>query len=301
MEQLYERQAGDRLPWMVVLYPASAGNAKPCWSGRLSKEAVQALVLSPVRQELARRILKGETAVWVLVESGDKDQDAAAEKALLDHCQQASGLLRLPEQLDFGEAGASPQGSQSKIPLRISFSVLRVSRSDAEEQVLVSTLLGTESDLHKYAEQPIAFPVYGRGRALYALVGKGLNEENILGACRFITGECSCLAKQQNPGTDILIAMDWDTFIQGRNVVDKVLPPLSGPGDLISATAAKDNESQTPEGSVSAVPTQAALPEEPLPAPQPPAASRLLRNVFLALLGLMAILAGATLLFSRRK
>ena len=38
-------------------------------------------------------------------------------------------------------------------------------------------LMQSESDLEEL-DQPIAFPVIGRGRVLYALVGKGIYKEN---------------------------------------------------------------------------------------------------------------------------
>ena len=44
--------------------------------------------------------------------------------------------------------------------------------------VLLQMLLNTEDDL-KTMKEPMAIPVFGRGRALYALVGKGINEETI--------------------------------------------------------------------------------------------------------------------------
>ena len=55
------------------------------------------------------------------------------------------------------------------------FSSVFVDRMDPEEEILARILLGTEQDLWNY-DVPIAFPVFGRGRILYALVG-GRNQQ----------------------------------------------------------------------------------------------------------------------------
>ena len=54
--------------------------------------------------------------------------------------------------------------------LKVAFSLQRVSRVDPGETLLAHCLLGTEDDLEDTRE-PMAFPVFGRGRALLALVG----------------------------------------------------------------------------------------------------------------------------------
>ena len=44
-----------------------------------------------------------------------------------------------------------------------------------------------------------------RGVVLHALVGRGITPENIEDAHTFITGACSCVVKEQNPGFDLLL------------------------------------------------------------------------------------------------
>ena len=86
------------LPHMVVLYPAMARIPEPVWSGKLSVEAAQRLVESPVRKQIAERILKGESAVWVLLEIGDKAKDDAAAKLLTTQFEKVKEELQIPEQ-----------------------------------------------------------------------------------------------------------------------------------------------------------------------------------------------------------
>jgi hypothetical protein len=93
--------------------------------------------------------------------------------------------------------------------LEPTFSLLRLPRSDPAEQVLVRTLLRSEPDLEGYTDQPIAFPVFGRGRVLCALVGPGINAETVEEVCAFLVGPCSCLVKADNPGFDLVMRADW--------------------------------------------------------------------------------------------
>ena len=81
--------------------------------------------------------------------------------------------------------------------------MVKLSRTDPAEEIFVKMLLGTESDLASY-HTPLAFPVFGRGRALYALVGKGIKRKLIKSTCNTIIGWCSCTIKEDNPGTDLL-------------------------------------------------------------------------------------------------
>ena len=88
-------------------------------------------------------------------------------------------------------------------------------------------LLASEADL-KDLDEPMVFPVYGRGRFMPPMVGKGITDENITHDAEFLTGPCSCQIKRQNPGTDLLAAVNWESLIQPQINVDRELPPLIG-------------------------------------------------------------------------
>ena len=194
LEQLYRGQSGKELPWMVVMYPQTSANGSVVWSGPLSESAVQAILDSPARRKIAERILEGETAVWVLVESGEEAKDDAAAQVL------QTQLARLEKTLVVSGVSAAESASQDDVsmeagadgPERPSFSLVRVSRGERSERVFVKMLMGSEGDLKAYTKEPIAFAVFGRGRALYALVGKGINKDNIEEACAFLCGPCAC-------------------------------------------------------------------------------------------------------------
>jgi hypothetical protein len=217
-----------RAPWMLVRYPASAkGTAGTMWSGPLTPASARSLLDSPLRRELGRRLTEGASAVWVLIESGDKAADDAAFKLLETQLKQLEKTLELPK---------LTKGPRDKLlfedgpELRIAFSILRVARTDAQEAITVRMLLNMEDDLPQRRE-PIVFPIFGRGLALYALVGKGINTHNIASAAEFIVGACKCEAKNQNPGVDMLLFEDWVGGLKGELTraklygLEDILPP----------------------------------------------------------------------------
>ncbi|MBR89757.1 MAG: hypothetical protein CMO66_00575 [Verrucomicrobiales bacterium] len=212
-------------PWMMVFYPKTVGNPNPVWSGRLNEANANLVVDSPKRRELSRRLLKGESTVWLFLESGDTAKDAAALSVLNARIAALEKTLKLPEikQEDIAAGLLNIEASQ----LKLKFSALRVSRRDAAESVFVKMLLTSESDL-KDLKEPMVFPVYGRGRFMPALIGKGINDENLTEAAKFLTGPCSCQIKRQNPGTDLLAAVNWESLIQPQINIDRELPPLTG-------------------------------------------------------------------------
>jgi len=70
-------------------------------------------------------------------------------------------------------------------------------------------LLNVEDDL-KSIQEPMLFGVFGRFKALEPLLGKGISEENIRLMINYLTAECSCLIKDDLPGTDILFSGSWE-------------------------------------------------------------------------------------------
>lgn len=213
----------------------SAGSV--IWGAPFDANALRKVLESPVRRELGKRILEGDSAVWLLLESGDTKADDAAAKMIEDMLEEAEKQLQLPD--------IAPQDMRylsvgEGVPeLKLQFSMMRLSRDDAEEEFLLETLLHSEGDLKDF-DQPIVFPIYGRGRALYALVGPGINEDNIAEACMFLTGACSCEVKDLNPGTDLLMSVNWDALMGGRLALNEALPELTGFAGFgaIEATAA---------------------------------------------------------------
>jgi len=202
---LLGEQVPEKLPALALWYPGLKGRTAPFWVGEFTPATISQLTESPKRKELAKRLTEGQSAVWLLVESGNAARDQAALQLLNQELETAAKQLK--EMLPAIAEEAETPG------LSFEFSVLPVSRSDPNEQFLLAMLLHSEPDLANYAGEPILFPVFGRGRALYALVAEGINADNIREAVGFLTGPCGCEVKMLNPGVDLLMAVNWDAAV----------------------------------------------------------------------------------------
>lgn len=236
---------------LSVSYPVMVRGfeVKPIWTGPLTMETAKGLVDSPVRREIVQRLLSGESATWVLVESGNAELDDTAADLMTAALEKGENVLKIPDGvMTREEAEAVPNFAainsddvlQSEVPLKIDFSILRLSRDDPAEAMFLPMLLNIEDDLGDYAKEPMVFPVFGRGRLLEPLIGRGINENNALDYAAYICGACSCEVKDQNPGQDLLVAADWDSALAGSEIViEKILPPLEGTGILAAAAEAE--------------------------------------------------------------
>ena len=230
---LLEKQKETELPRILLMPPPFTGSAAPLWSGTLedktSLAGFNAQVDSPVRRETVKRLLAGDSAVWICLESGNKEADDKAFKLLDAQLAKLGKELKLPEQTPEDLEDPDSQVRFEKLPVHIAFSTIRVSRDSSQEKSLIEQLMRTEDDLLEESGKPMVFPVFGRGRALWAYIGAGITEENIAEAAQFLIGPCSCQIKRQNPGSDLLLTADWEGSLEGLiETKDVELPPLSG-------------------------------------------------------------------------
>jgi hypothetical protein len=219
MRQLWEKQETRRpLPWLVLRYPGSGDKTASAWAGQLTEDNVEALLTSPARQRLVRRLVRGD-AVWLLLDGEDAAANDKAEALLRRELRRLERQIELPEQ--------SKDGPQMRLalPLRVSFAVLRLSRSDRAEQPFVRLLTNADDGLAA-VRGPVALPVFGRGRVLCALHGKQLAAAEVERAARYLCGECSCQTKELNPGVDLLLAADWEQLLEAASA-EPVPPPTT--------------------------------------------------------------------------
>ena len=226
--KLWEEQNTKTLPWMLVLSPPKFGPPLKVLAGELTAANAALVLSSPKRTEITKRILKGDSVVWAFIESGDKAKDAAAIELLETELARLQKELKLPE-IDPNDIQPGQLDDVTE-SLKIRFSLVRLTRDDAAEKAFLDMLLNTEPDLRdaEFAGQPMAIPIFGRGRALYALIGKGIAQETIEDACVFLTGACQCTVKRQNPGVDLLTDVEWEALVDPTIKVDQSTPTLTG-------------------------------------------------------------------------
>jgi hypothetical protein len=220
-------------PWMVLLYPRSLPDEPPAYSGPLDGQVLRELLDSPARQQVADLLLRGESIVWLLVESDDAQRNAAAAQLIQDTLARLQREIKLPEltadDARYLTAEALPE-------LRLSLAMHRIRRGDDAERYFVH-LLDHWDPGSASPDEPTVFAVFGRGRVLGPLPYAQLTAENIEQACRYLCGACSCEIKNDNPGWDLLMAVDWEQRLAGRYTLAQAMPALTTPGGLADRRA----------------------------------------------------------------
>jgi len=141
------------------------------------------LSFSPLREKIAGQLMAGKLCIMLYLKTGDDQKDN-------------SGLQILKKTIS-----SSPFGEI--------ITIIELSRNDINEKHFVSMLLNVEDDLSAIKE-PMLFGIFGRFKALEPLIAKGITEENINLMISFLTSDCSCLIKDDLPGTDILFTNNWE-------------------------------------------------------------------------------------------
>lgn len=236
-------QEGDSLPLVAVYAPRARRDAGPLWSAPLTAGAIEALTDSPIRREIARRILNGETAVFVYVSGGDRSRNRAVMDTLRGNLSELEKKLQLPEPV-YDVSYFEPSKG---VPLKIAFSTLVLSPREPTEQVLLRMLFGSLFDPDSLHE-PTVYPIFGRGRALIQLRADQVTSRHLNEICRFLTGPCACTVKQANPGFDILLSTPWDTQLR-RSPSDQSepLPPLTGLSNFAQQDTSAPDTTPPPE------------------------------------------------------
>jgi hypothetical protein len=210
-QDVSERAKTTGLPLAVVRSKIPNGRMFPNWVGALEQLPKATLWDSPVRQELSRRLLKGDAVVWLMMPS----RDSMKTKQVRDRLQ--ATLAALARELELPEGIGQP-GSElySEVPLLVQFSVLEWDPADQREKYLTELFLGFQSKAYQEG-YPLVAPVFGRGRALEILPTDDMDEGMIRDLTAFLCGACSCQVKERNPGFDLLLGTAWDKELFGES------------------------------------------------------------------------------------
>ena len=227
--------------------PALPAVALSCWGGKpfvaesvflrpLSRETADCLSQIPLHREMARRLMTGDSAVWVLLTSPDAAKNKAVRKMLDDALRDCNAALKLPHEQDPNDAKYDTPVSPN-VELKLRFTVLEVPGTGFEADLIRSALRSISTNAENNAE-PVAIPVFGRGLALDAFSGPTLDPQVIRTVCEFLCGACSCSVKEMRPGVSLFMPVDWDAEVTQTPLVE-ALPPLTVPGATGNLDSAK--------------------------------------------------------------
>jgi hypothetical protein len=294
VQSLWQEQGEPPLPWVVVRFPPQSGITRAVWRGPWSADLSRALIDSPARRELARRLLAGESAVWLVVESGEASRDDAVARTLETESRKLEQSLILPKlSTDDPPLHLVP-------PLKIAFSVLRVSRSDPAERLFVDQLFNWDASL-KAVRGAVIFPVYGRGRILPPVLAERIQTGVSEVIARMLTGPCSCQIKSMNTGFDLLMSCQWDEGLASSVPTSPREPVLTGLSSLALATATGATRDEVQGGQKRQATAFPVAPMAAKAAPAKPAGkSELIRNLVATFGGGVLFAAAATVILKRR-
>jgi hypothetical protein len=178
------------------------------WTGMLDKSSLAALLDSPARQKIIESILAGDSFVWVIADSGSPGDAAEVERLekRLRFLEQVAALpIQDPKDPD-SQLGPGP-------PLKLKFTMLRLRRDDPAESVFLKMLAGPKGEIDP-ASTSFAAPVFGKGRVLGAWPLTLLDDATLEDASMFLVGRCGCRIKNENPGWDLLLNVDWGKALE---------------------------------------------------------------------------------------
>jgi hypothetical protein len=208
VKEAWEKQEDPQLPQYLVSSPVGMH----LHQGQLSAEQLPAMIDSPLRQQTGKLLESGAAGVYIFLKGEDATANAAAEKTLRSVVEDVgAGKVPLYSLPPAGFAPGDPQQEESDPTdaYKLQIGLVTLSRDSVEEKWLVDCLLALERDLRE-SKEPIVFMIYGRGRALFSCLGKGVHRDNLIQDIEFVTGACSCTVKEQNPGVDLLMCYNWD-------------------------------------------------------------------------------------------
>lgn len=231
---IIENKVGDHQDdaMMRISFPKEHKIPGVVWQGPLTEENAIKVINSPSRKQALKQFQQGDATVWLFLESGDAIRDDKQYAILQEE------LKRLSKTLKLSETATDVDGKPLDIKVintGVNFSSVRIDRNDPMEEIFISILMRTEPDLQFFEKAPLAFPLFGQGRILYALVGNGIKSKNIETACSSIIGWCSCTIKDDNPGMDLLFAANWDEIIGDSSWIQpEQFPDITGLAGFIA-------------------------------------------------------------------
>lgn len=208
-EQVRKEASSDLNSPIAVAHGKHRKGPFIAWVGSLV-DASSTLVDSPVRQKLAKRLLAGDAIVWLVIEAKNSDESSARIAQLQDQVKKLASQIELPE-------GIGLPGSElfSEVPLLLQHSILKIQRDDPNEKFLLGIFQGFQPEAYERGEA-LYVPVFGRGRALEVIPESQLDDALARDLTQFLCAACSCQVKEQNPGFDLLLNVDWDLELFGE-------------------------------------------------------------------------------------
>lgn len=214
----------EKFPFTVIYFPENSDVENPLWAGYMTPEEADIIAESPARREIARRLLKGESAVWLFVESGIDYKDYRILNLLSEEIRKI-GSDPLGNEIPV-QAETGGKNLEIKPGKPAGMSIIRISRDDADEKFLLKILNDMEPEIMNVSNEPVLVPIHGRGKISGLLAGDEVDREGIRKIVELFSVRSVDSEKELNLGTALLLSVNWDGFAGNKLSVDGELPAL---------------------------------------------------------------------------
>ena len=196
-------------PLLIVQFPKRLNLSAPLYSGPITGGVLHSLIFSESRRQLAERLGRGDSAIFVVLEN----DDATDSQALVARAEAQAKYLQSVLKLHALDKDDPSSKLHSDLPLKITFSVLRVNRNDPAEKMFAAMIMKGQELKENIAGEPIVALVFGQGHLFDARASSELKPDTFDEWGRFACGPCMCQIKESNPGMDLLTAIDWESIL----------------------------------------------------------------------------------------
>ncbi|MFA6293809.1 MAG: hypothetical protein WC637_18620, partial [Victivallales bacterium] len=100
----------EKFPFSIIYFPENSDVENPLWAGAMTPEEAGIIGNSPARREMARRLLHGESAVWLLIEAGIDYKDYRILKLLSEEIKNIGNVAPVAETPLPSEADRKKEG-----------------------------------------------------------------------------------------------------------------------------------------------------------------------------------------------
>jgi hypothetical protein len=176
-------------------------------------------------------------------------------------------------------------------------SILRISRDDAAEKILLKMLADIEPEIMNVSNDPVLVPVCGRGKILELMPNDEISRESIREKIELISGGGADGEKGLKSGTALLLSVNWDAFAGGKPVIDEELPALRDYSDKFSLDDVFPTENPPSPDLVSAAAT---VDKGQAPVAKTPFSMKIINLILISIIAALVLLFFAVVLRSRR-
>ena len=187
IKRQYRQIEGRTLPFVIVDFPYSSRINHPAATFPLTVNNIKDLLKPPAALKIIDKLQKRNSMLFLLIDAQSSERSRKYEKTVIRALKSARNNRK----------------NQKRFP-QLTF--IRISSDLQENKIFTDIIHNSSEELINY-KGPILLPVYGRGQFLLPLLGKGINQENILDSIDILTSDSLLTQTRQLKNLHLPIAI----------------------------------------------------------------------------------------------